>query len=656
MFQGKGVSGRVVGCISACVQGLLDQVHGLQRGAWFLLGCIVFSGLARADEQALDAYGGCREIKGRSTGFFHLEKNDKRWMFYTPEGHGFVPLGISGMHAQQEQWNGRTKAGTSHRDACLKKYGSIDAWKKATAERIRGWGFNYTGSFSYTELNSEGIPYIKTLSLTKYAIDERGPVCGNVWHKLGNNYHCPDLWHPELPAFMAGRMAKEKAAFSDPLLLFYYPDELDQLQGFADYADHLGWAALVGEERVTCKASGDPVGSQPTFVNYTKLRLLRYLEEKYVDIAMLNKAWGTVFGGFDELRSVRRDDASWGRSRDPQRKGFPGYRVDLDAFVELVGEQYVKLVKQVVLGQDQNHLIGFQLYGDHPRAALLKGMARQGHFDFYLADWGPEAYAEIKRPFMRLLYPSACNDSPLKFSGTCARVRLCLDDKGEKPVPADYQALKGDRLFLKIWDAAEDYWFDLNFAGGRLPIYFPNVPVPRDTITTPWHFQVLYTGRDDDGRSWFTVRSASPYNFGRAWELKEGIEALQAEGKQAEYRRSTAIPRSNFPTQAARGTWWAEQVGQVAKAQAANGEHFLLGAEWWKYMDNGWTYWVEQVNWGLVTLRDNAYDGHEAVRKGADGLLGTWDDEVADYGDCMTPVRAANTGIYRHILRESSRP
>ena len=94
----------------------------------------------------------------------------------------------------------------------------------------------------------------------------------------------------------------------------------------------------------------------------------------------------------------------------------------------------------------------------------------------------------------------------------------------------------------------------------------------------------------------------------------------------------------------------------MAKAQAANGERFLLGAEWWKYMDNGWTYWVEQVNWGLVTLRDNAYDGHEAVRHGADGIPGTWDDEVADYGDCITPVRAANIGIYRQILRESSRP
>jgi len=66
-------------------------------------------------------------------------------------------------------------------------------------------------------------------------------------------------------------------------------------------------------------------------------------------------------------------------------------------------------------------------------------------------------------------------------------------------------------------------------------------------------------------------------------------------------------------------------------------------------MDNGWTYWVEQVNWGLVTLKDNAYDGKEATRVGADGKPGTWDDEHDDYGDCITDVRQANRGVYERL-------
>jgi len=194
-------------------------------------------------------YGGHAGIRGDATGVFHLEKRGKRWLFYTPDGYGFVPLGVSGMHAQQAQWNGALKDGTSHRDSCLRKFGTIDKWKADTARRIRDWGFNYTGCFSYTTLESEGVPYILTLSLTKYAIDKRGPVCGNIWYGLGNNYLCPDLWHPDLPAFMAKRFlkaTKPRQSVDDPLLLFYYPDEMDQLKGFADYADHPGWAALVG--------------------------------------------------------------------------------------------------------------------------------------------------------------------------------------------------------------------------------------------------------------------------------------------------------------------------------------------------------------------------------------------------------------------------
>lgn len=83
-----------------------------------------------------------------------------------------------------------------------------------------------------------------TLSLTKYAIDHRfGPATGNIWYELGNNYLCPDLWNPVLPAFMEKRfleVVKKRDSINDPMLFYYYPDELDQLKGFADYADNMG--------------------------------------------------------------------------------------------------------------------------------------------------------------------------------------------------------------------------------------------------------------------------------------------------------------------------------------------------------------------------------------------------------------------------------
>jgi hypothetical protein len=459
-------------------------------------------------ELTFDKFGGCQQIKGKKTGFFHLEKQGDRWMFYTPAGNGFVPLGISGIHAQQGSWNGLMKDGKSHRDSCLKKYGSIEEWKKATAKRIRDWGFNYTGCFTYTTLEKERVPYILTLSLTKYAIDHRfGPTSGNIWYELGNNYLCPDLWNPNLSAFMNKRFieeTKKRKSITDPMLFYYYPDELDQLKGFGDYADNLGWAALVGEEMIGSDASkrlAQKNKNPKLLKNYTKIRFVKYLENIYKkNISALNKAWGTDFKDFSAIMKVRKDDKKWGRSRDPKRDGFPKFRENLDGFIVLIGEQYVKLVKETIYKHDKKHLIGFQLYGEHPNKPLMAGMKKAGNFDFYMADWDGKDYDLIQKPFMRLLYPSACNDSPLKFKGTCDKWQLCLDAKGEKPAPKDYSPLKKERLYLKIWDNSADYWFRLKFAGGRLPIYFKDVPVPRDTIKTPWKYQVLYTGQDKDGR------------------------------------------------------------------------------------------------------------------------------------------------------------
>jgi hypothetical protein len=42
-----------------------------------------------------DQYGGTLAIKREATGFFRIEKIENRWMFVTPEGHGYVALGVN---------------------------------------------------------------------------------------------------------------------------------------------------------------------------------------------------------------------------------------------------------------------------------------------------------------------------------------------------------------------------------------------------------------------------------------------------------------------------------------------------------------------------------------------------------------------------------
>jgi hypothetical protein len=71
-----------------------------------------------------------------------------------------------------------------------------------------------------------------------------------------------------------------------------------------------------------------------------------------------------------------------------------------------------------------------------------------------------------------------------------------------------------------------------------------------------------------------------------------------------------------YSTQPARGAgYWntllatTDPPGLVAAAYTATRTNPYIGTLWWKYLDTP----GEHDNWGIVTLSDNAYDGHEAV-------------------------------------------
>jgi len=65
-----------------------------------------------------------------------------------------------------------------------------------------------------------------------------------------------------------------------------------------------------------------------------------------------------------------------------------------------------------------------------------------------------------------------------------------------------------------------------------------------------------------------------------------------------------------FPTQAARGQDFLTKVSALpTRAYTASGTRPYVGYLWWQYQDNQ----SELLNWGVITLRDNAYDGTEDV-------------------------------------------
>lgn len=95
-------------------------------------------------------------------------------------------------------------------------------------------------------------------------------------------------------------------------------------------------------------------------------------------------------------------------------------------------------------------------------------------------------------------------------------------------------------------------------------------------------------------------------------------------------------------TQQDRGEYYAKFLLALLSVRGSNGTYPAVGLDWWDWMDSG----GEGANWGLVTFRDNAYDGKEAViAPGADPWRFAAGGEARNYGDFLSAVTRANRSI-----------
>lgn len=99
----------------------------------------------------------------------------------------------------------------------------------------------------------------------------------------------------------------------------------------------------------------------------------------------------------------------------------------------------------------------------------------------------------------------------------------------------------------------------------------------------------------------------------------------------------------DLSTQAARGTQWLSLIqGLTSIAYSDGGDHPFVGTAFWQYTDAV----GQQLNYGLVTPYDNAYDGNEdvtgTVTCSAPNQAYSCGKEQYTSGDFMTGVKKAN--------------
>ncbi len=103
-------------------------------------------------------------------------------------------------------------------------------------------------------------------------------------------------------------------------------------------------------------------------------------------------------------------------------------------------------------------------------------------------------------------------------------------------------------------------------------------------------------------------------------------------------------------TQAERGAGYAARMDFLSTTTVtATGNQPIAGFKLWSMIDHS----GEKINWGLVSLRDNAYDGKEAVIAiGVDPWGFKTGGEARNYGDFISSVKAANVKALQTICQQ----
>ncbi len=101
-------------------------------------------------------------------------------------------------------------------------------------------------------------------------------------------------------------------------------------------------------------------------------------------------------------------------------------------------------------------------------------------------------------------------------------------------------------------------------------------------------------------------------------------------------------------TQEERGRSYARFISELIAFRGDDDTFPCLGIDWWAYSDK--VTGGESHNFGLVTTRDNPYDGVAArVMRGTDRWGNPIGGEARDYGDFVSAVKATNDSVFTRM-------
>ncbi len=669
-------------------------------------------GMSRAAE--VDVYGGDRAIRGEKTGRFHLEQKRGQWLFITPEGHGLLPRSVAAIYFSHP---GLTPQGKTYQQIVEAKYrkngdGSTTAaherWANNVRTRLRRWGFNSIGPYSYPPVTADRgqggryyrttngmppdpMPSVATQANMEHALRQGGVknLWGSLWATgagVGRAFF-GDVFDPKFAAFVETEAQDDARRLKDEperlrWTLFAFVEQTDWMRGVESRHPHLGWAAAAANFAMT-EGIVDFAGRKARFADtkvYTKYAIRDYLKGRYGGIEKLNRAWGTSYTGWDSHSGwgkgtgfLDEDGSGLGKPLDPGKPDRPALRQDLDAFAEKLMRRFYRTVHAARKKACPAVLLATNNM-DTPREYVVRGLVsedgRQTYSDIICISDRQRAvrwYGVLRRPFFVIsIFAQAVNDSPLGYRGTVAKVEYdeVLSD-GRKALTSDPNQNGYDRKVVNDWKSrvivtasGVNFWW-----AGHAQL---KIPYRTYTQFAPAVECRTYAGKYENvrfaSRPWKSLDWLAPSKFAVHQENPGAYFALKRSLKPGDafWRYE---PWNNRDTQEQRARLYGEQVLKLINTRTAESEYIYCGFNYWAWWDTSWTgiTWDTAYNFGLVTFHDNAYDGREAVWARAtdeDGypIGGEYrpphvSEKRGGFGDFVSGVTRANQEIRKTITK-----
>jgi hypothetical protein len=583
-----------------------------------------------------DSYGGLTSMPSPnpSTGIFRTEKFGNKWMFVDPANNAFFVIAPYVL----AQSTSNDDLGSNYYARTTAKYGDPGpTWGTAQLKRIQAWGFNTVGPYGSTYVlptssdsrwatadhtNPVKLPFITMVRPAYYAmidLNNWGPQpVKNMFSGVSPYYRgfipgsgVADYFDQSLTTFLDAELANDPLLNSiqqspyRQYLIGVHSDDSDETYGFGKGPDfpggynnaHLGWVVLTMSPQQTANAQKKML--YPDSVVYSKKALRDQAVSQYGTIAALNAAWGSSYTTFDSSGVVLKGEVvgAGNGSTTTFTKTLAKSAVTKFSVQILVGGQMVAgdLGDGTIWGPNAGGTINYET-GElkvtvNPAPVTAASVAA----NYVQNGWG--IGSGLMDEDGRSAHQSWTGIDFTLLSDTNASLKTDLDNYLYQ-IAAHY---------FSMCKTAIDQWIPGAVYLGPDSLGTWGAPSNRNVLKAAGQYIDVMTMGGSSAMTQemldfiYTYYGDKPFSVG---------EYRTANGDSAFFRYPASSAQTDFASQPDRGQSYYNAVTQYPDmSYTANGSRPYVGILWWQYLDN----LGEKNDWGLVSLSDNAYDGHEAV-------------------------------------------